>query len=353
MQTFGSDRVREGEGGQRILLSRIAKQGWTPRTPKSLTHSEFPGTAVLWGEEYFEVVDVDALPQGGIQYVLEPWLDQHTIRTADRYDEESEAARLAAYRATLTRVAKRKSMNVFAVFTGHLPGIVQAHLASDLGTSPVKLTMLSAIVLMVTCGPYVFYCFSLQFGGYPLPIPDWLFGLMAWWTGESFFRFNFAFAASRPIGSVEGLIGYGLFYAFAPKHADRISPFAKPKGSSTKAMQIDFAPPDVALQDALIMREALVTLLPPAEQLQISLRTGYDYTRKSTSTAIYIGIVALIGVISSWISMTHNRSFTAFISLIVAGWLVIEQGMRLAALRRGPAGSVLAVIARPFTRKLL
>src|SRR5215210_5779539 len=113
MQSFGSDRVRAGEGAQRILMSRIPKQGWTPRTPKTLTHSEFPGTAVLWGDEYFEVVDADALPQGGVRYILEPWLEQHTIRTADRYDQESEAARVAAHRATLTRVAKRKSVNVF------------------------------------------------------------------------------------------------------------------------------------------------------------------------------------------------------------------------------------------------
>ncbi|MEA2570221.1 MAG: hypothetical protein QOI24_2222 [Acidobacteriota bacterium] len=352
MQTFGSDRVREGDGEQLILSSRLSK-GWTPRTPKSLTHSEFPGTAVLWEEQFFEVVDIEHLPAGGVRYILEPWRDEHAMRTTDRYDAESEAARIEAHRAEVMRETKRKSTTLFGVFTGHLPGAVQEHLGRELGTSPVKLTMLSAIALFIISGPIVFYCFALLVGGRPLPIPYWLFALLSWWTAASLFRFNFAFASSRPLGSLEGYIGYGIFYALAPKSPDRISPFASERGSSTKAVRFDFAPPDVALQDALIMREPLVTLLPPAEQLQISLRTGYDYTRKSLSTAIYIIVIAGIGVVSSWISLRSGRGFSAFTSLIVAGWLVVEQIMRIASFRKGPAGSVLAFFVRPLTRKLL
>ncbi|HEX7678562.1 MAG TPA: hypothetical protein VF713_10590, partial [Thermoanaerobaculia bacterium] len=97
MQAYGSDRVRPGDGEQFVLLSRIPK-GWTPRAVKTLTSAEFPGTAVLWEERYFEVVDAEALPQGGVQYVLEPWLDMHVMRTTDRYDAESEAERLIEYR---------------------------------------------------------------------------------------------------------------------------------------------------------------------------------------------------------------------------------------------------------------
>jgi len=352
MQSYGSDRVRAGDGEQRILMSRRSKN-WTPRTPKSLTHSEFPGTAILWEEQYFEVVDVETLPQGGVRYTLEPWREEHAIRTTDRYDEESEAARTAAYRAELVRESKRKSTSAFGVITGHLPAAVQSHLGRELGTSPVKLTMISAFVPFVICGPIVFYCFALTFGGYPMPIPRWLFGILSWWTGVSLFRFNFAFASGNPIGSLEGYIGYGLFYLLAPKHPDRISPFASEKGASAKSVRFDLAPPDVELQDALIMREPLVTLLPPAEQEQIAARTGYDYMRKSRSTAIYILIVATIGVVSSWVTMRSGRSFTAFLSLLTALWLVIEQFMRLAAFRKGPAGSVLAILVRPMMRKLL
>ena len=352
MQTFGSDRVRPGDGEQLILSSRLSK-GWTPRTPKSLTHSEFPGTAVFWDEQFFEVVDVETLPAGGVRYLLEPWRDEHAMRTTDRYDAESEAARLAAHRAELVRQTKRKSTTLFGIFTGHLPHAVQEHLGRELGTNPTRLTMLSAAALFLCCGPAVIYCIGLNFGGYPLPIPFWFFLLLNWWTVQSLFRFNFAFASSRPIGSLEGYLGYGIFYALAPKRADRISPFAKEKGASTKSVRFDFAPPDVALQDALIMREALVTLLPPAEQMQIAARTGYDFTRKSKSTAIYIALVATVGVVSSWVSLRSGRSFSAFTSLLVAGWLVVEQFMRIASFHKGPAGSVLAFLARPLTRKLL
>jgi hypothetical protein len=197
------------------------------------------------------------------------------------------------------------------------------------------------------------YCLALQFGGHPLPIPGWLFSLTGWWTVESLVRFNGTFASGKPLGSLEGYIGYTIFWLLAPKRADRPSPFVVERGTSVKALRYDFAPPDVALQDALIMREPLVTLLPPAEQEQIAIRTGYDYTRKSTSTAIYILIVAVVGVISSWMTMRSGRSFTAFVSLLTALWLVIEQVMRLMAFRKGPAGSVLAFFARPITRKLL
>ena len=89
MQPYGADRVRTS-GGRVILHSRISK-GWTPRTPKTPTHAEFPGSAVLWDDEYFEVVAAELLPAGGVRYVLEPWRDNHTIRSFEHYSEESEA----------------------------------------------------------------------------------------------------------------------------------------------------------------------------------------------------------------------------------------------------------------------
>src|SRR5258706_9014327 len=76
MQAYGSDRVRSEDGERVVLLSRIPK-AWTPRAPKTLTTAEFPGTAVLWEERYFEVLSAEALPQGGVRYVLGPWQEMH------------------------------------------------------------------------------------------------------------------------------------------------------------------------------------------------------------------------------------------------------------------------------------
>src|SRR5204862_4742451 len=94
MQAYGSDRLREGDDGQLILLSRLPKNGWTPRVEKTLTTAEFPGTAVLWEEQFFEVVTADPLPQGGVRYVLPPWRAHHAMRLTARYDPETEAQRV-------------------------------------------------------------------------------------------------------------------------------------------------------------------------------------------------------------------------------------------------------------------
>src|SRR5215212_6577945 len=126
MRAFGSDRVRVADDGRVILASRIPK-GWHPRVAKTPTQAEHPGTAVLWDDEYYEVVEVSMPPQGACRYVLTPWRDEHAMRVTDRYDEESEAQRVAEHRAALAHETKRKAANALGVLTGHLPARVQEH----------------------------------------------------------------------------------------------------------------------------------------------------------------------------------------------------------------------------------
>ncbi|MEO8036046.1 MAG: hypothetical protein ABI837_16545, partial [Acidobacteriota bacterium] len=92
MQAFGADRVRAGNGEQRILFARRSK-GWLPRVPKTLTTAEYPGSAILWDERFFEVVTADPAPAGGVRYVLEPWPENHIIRVSEPYDAASEERR--------------------------------------------------------------------------------------------------------------------------------------------------------------------------------------------------------------------------------------------------------------------
>jgi len=144
MRAFGTDRVRAADDGRIFLSSRVPK-GWQPRVPKSLTHAEHPGTAVLWEEAYYEVVDVDPLPGGGYRYILMRWRDELVMRLTDRYDEESEALRVAEHRANRLRESKRKTANALALLTGHLPARVQEHLGRELGVLPHRLTLLSLL----------------------------------------------------------------------------------------------------------------------------------------------------------------------------------------------------------------
>jgi hypothetical protein len=340
MQAYGSDRVRPGDGEQYILMSRFPKQ-WTPRAAKTLTTAEFPGTAVLWEERYFEVVDAEGLPQGGVKYVLEPWREMHVMRTTDRYDAEREAERLLEWRAGFSRERKRRSANALALLTGHLPAAVQEELGRELGVLPRRLTLISAAGAYIAGVGLAMWCVSFLLEQSPIPLP--LFLATAYLLIETSLRLLVGWLIGRPMGSAIGLVAYIVYYFTIADRTRAISPFAEEKGMS---IAISATPADRAASDALLMRESLVTLLSPADQARVAERFGYDYKRQSRFIAAMILVFATLGIATS----IHNR---AVISLLLATVLAGEQLYRLAILGRRPAGSVLGILARPFVRKLL
>jgi hypothetical protein len=340
MQAYGSDRVRTGDGEQFVLLSRIPK-AWTPRAAKSLTTAEFPGTAVLWEERYFEVVDAEALPQGGVRYVLEPWREMHVMRTTDRYDAGREEERLVEYRAQLSRETKRKSASALAMLVGHLPAGVQEEIGREYGILPARLTLLSVLPIYAVVIGLVLWIVSGIMTATPRPLPAYI--LTGYLFIETSFRFMVAWLIGRPIGSAAGTLGYVLYYFTVANRARAGSPFVREKG--TKA-PIGEVPEERAVSDALMLREPLVTLLSPADQARVAERFGYDYRHQSSIIAAMILFFALLGVATS----VHRGGV---ISLLVAVAVGAEQVYRLVVLRRRPAGSILGIVARPFVRKLL
>jgi hypothetical protein len=337
MQAFGSDRVRQGEGEQIVLSSRLSK-GWTSRVGKTLTSAEFPGTAILWEERYFEVVSAEELKQGGVRYVLEPWRDHHTMRVTDRYDAESEAFRADEYRRSLRQESARKTANIAGVFTGSLPAIVQEHLARELGIMAARLTFISILGTWLIVGGIVLGCVSYVMRREPMPL--FLIAPAVYLSIENAIRFLIYWTQSRPIGSTIGWIFYAIFHFITGRGP---SPFGVEKGYAVK---ISAPPDDVAQRDAFAVRSAFVTLLTPEDQARVAARFEYDYRRESPAVAITILLVAAVGIVSSYMR-------GAAIALIVAAALAIEQIVRLAAFRRGPAASVLRFVVRPFVRKLL
>ena len=337
MQAFGSDRIRQGDGEQIVISSRLSK-GWTPRVEKTLTSAEFPGTAILWEERYFEVVSAEGLEQGGVRYVLEPWRDQNAMRVTDRYDAESEAVRIDEHRRTLRHESARKTANFAGIITGSLPAIVQEHLARELGIPAPRLTFISILATWVVIATTVLWCVSFTMREQPMPLV--LIVPVAYLGIENSIRFLINWTQARPIGSTLGWIGYALFHFITARGP---SPFAVEKGHAVKYSE---APDDVALRDSLAVREALVTLLTPEDQRRVAERYPYDYRKASRATALAILFFAAVGIVSSFIR--H-----AAVALIVAAALAFEQVVRLAALQRGPAASVLRFVARPFVRKLL
>jgi hypothetical protein len=336
MQAFGSDRVRR-DGEQVTLLSRLDK-GWTARVEKTYTSAEFPGTAVLWEEQYFEVVLAESMPQGGVRYLLEPWREHHAMRFTDRYDAQTEAERIEESRLQLQRQKARFSANVLALLTGHLPAIVQNQLGNELGILPVRLTFISVLGELAVIGGLVLLAVSFIMRREPIPLP--IIAIAIFFGIENTVRFFINWTQSRPIGSTLGFLFYLIFHLITGRGP---SPFAYEKGW---AVTITDAPAEVATRDAYATREAFVTLLTPADQARVAERYGYDYRHDSSKVAAMILIVAMVGMVSSYVR-------GALISLIVAALLATEQILRLITFRRGPAASVLRFLVRPFMRKLL
>jgi hypothetical protein len=346
MQPFGTDRVRPGEG-ERVFLSSRYSKGWNARVEKTLTTAQFPGTAVLWEERYFEVVVAETLPQGGVRYTLEPWLEQHAMRVVDRYDAEAEDERVAAWRKSIVREKQRKTVNAVAFLAGHLPVRVQEAMGSELGIIPLRMTYLSLLTELAIVAAILFDI--VRRVSAEEAIPNWEVILFAFFFIEMGIRYMFAFTQARPIGSTIGLIVYLIVYAGRGK---REMPNAL-VGEKGLGLYIREEEEDTKLRDAFLIREPLITLLSPADQERVAQRFHYDYRRQSANVAVIFLIFSVAGVITSLHTLRAHSSLSALISLLCAAGLALEQLFRLASFRRGPTGSILGVLARPFARKLL
>lgn len=349
MEAYGTDRVRPGKGDQYILFCRRPK-GWLARVPKTHTRALHPGTAVVWEERIFEVVIAEEGPGGSVRYVLEPWRDEHIIRVSESYDEASEAQRETAFTAAAGREKKRKFANLAGIFTGLLPAVVQEELASDLGLLPAKLTSLSLLLPLayIVWVAQVMVRDLLDPAGKTLPLA---LGLSAgYFFVESGIRLYVVWFNRRPIASAPGFFGYLLYYLLIGRARGAISPFTVPKGEK---LFITTPPDDVALRDAYTIREPFLTLLSPEEQKALQERFGFNYRTHAFLVAWVLLAFAVAGVVSSVVSLQNGLRLGPIASLIVAILVSGEQATRLSALQKGPAGSFLAVVVRPFTRKLL
>jgi hypothetical protein len=343
----GSDRLRTA-GGKLLLHSALPK-GWTPRTAKTLTHAEFPGTAVLWDEQYFEVIAADAQTDG-VLYVLTPWRDEHTIRTSEPYDDQSESRLVAEADAAKSRQKRTLAARLSGLLLGHLPAVVQNHIGNELGVTPSRMTLLSTIIGPLLLGTCVWKFTTTALALQPARVPLWAWLVSVAMMADSAIRFLVSFSHDRAIGSLPGILVYVLIWLVTPKRFGLVSPFASERGTAVFTL----APPDdVATHDAIEMRGPMLSLLAPAEQTSLATRYGFDYRRHAFPLTWTILAGSAIGAVTSAVKVADSRSVSAFVSLVVAGLLAIEQLRRLHSLQRGPAGSILGHLVRPFVRRFL
>lgn len=340
----GSDRARVA-GDKIILFSRIAK-GWTPRVPRSNTHSEHPGTAVLWDERYYEVLNADVMQGGGIRYVLAAWRDDMVFRDFQTYDDASEARIVADWNAAMQQRTRGKLAWLSGIILGHLPAPIQNRIANEYGVSAPRMTVLSTIPSLVLFGICVWLYAGAQLKMEASPVPLWVWIIAVYSLVESAMRYQVYMSQSRPMGSLPGTIVYAMLSILAPQRF----PWPRERGAEVFTLAPD---EDIVRLDAVRMRMPLFTLLSPAEQHRLAQRYDFDYREHAYPPAYILLSGALVGVASLIPRVRAGGGISAWLSLAFAGVLVIEQVARLATFSRRPAGSVLAPVVRLFVRRYL
>lgn len=309
------------------------------------TAAEHPGTAIECGDALFEVVAVDPLPNG-VRYTLAPWNDAHTIRELDRYDEDSERQRSEARVAEQQRVHRANALTLGVVFAGLLPGYVQEELENEYGVGALKMSFLSAAAFLAAgIAGVAAIAVPMRMGHEP-PIPQGLLPLFYLFLVQSMLRLAVVVFGKRPIGTIEGTLAYLVYCLFGGKAAP-----ARKGESALRRRPSAIVDPDeaTARRDQLRMAEPLIALLPEGDQLRVEQRHEIDLAQTARFGAAALLIFAAVGVRLSW---PPFRSFSEFLSLVVAAYMLLEQAVRLFRLASGRRmGSVLGFFVRPLVRK--
>jgi hypothetical protein len=343
-RAFGQDRLEAGEGGEIWLICPVPK-AWLPRRNRTPTTAEFPGTAVAWEGGVFEVLRCEPQPDGAVRYGLGPWPEGHAIRRMERYDEESEAARVAEQDDRRSRLRHRWLSILLAPLAGLLPGDVQMRMEFEFGAPALAMTISSAFSLAVI-GLLGLIEHLLARAGDGLGLPAYLappFSLAAYLAIESALRLGSAIAAREPMGSLPVVVAYAAW-----KEARAPEPAAPGLAAPGADAERD-------AQDRFRMLEPTLSLLAAGEQERIASRFPFDPIRWGKITA---GVLLFVGggnALVSFLDLAVGRFGAADAAWLAAGGLLaLEQLWRWRRLASGtPAGSVLGALVRPLARPLL
>jgi len=355
MTAFGTDRAETAPDGGVWLICREPK-GWHPRRGRSHTSSEYPGTAIRWETELFEVVEAHSHPDGSVRYRLETWPDRHAVRSIQTYDAASEAGRSFVQANRRGSIALRRLAILLSPLLGHLPGPVQEHMESEFGAPALMMTIVSALPLFALGSVSGLFSLVAMVGGALSSGPPGLrditssiprllpFPIAIYLVFESGIRLGAAFLQARPIGSVPGTLLYAIYGAFRGG-----------AGVATLSSRGSPATPERALYDRFRMVEPLLALLPPEEQAVFERRFDMDVLRWGKVTAVLLLIIGGTNVFTSLLLLAAGGGGLGDWLWLLAGMgITIEQIGRLRRISSGqPAGSFLGLLVRPLGRKLL
>jgi hypothetical protein len=348
LPAFGEDRVERGPGEEAALLCPVSKPSWTPRREKTLTTAAYPGTAVEWNGQIFEVRRAQPLPEGGMRYVLAPWDEGHAIRRLERYDAESERGRSDTRNDLASRVRRRRASILLAPLAGFLPGNVQKEMESEFGAPAIAMTIASALPLAVIGFLGLLDRLLGMFGGpgAGLGFPVWLappYFIALYLFGESALRLGSAIAMEEPMGSFPVVVCYAAW-------REAREPRLPPPGADVSAERRGRD-----ASDRFRMLEPLLALLSAAEQETLTRRFGFEPVRWGRITAAILLVLSGTNFLVAIMNLSAGTlRFADGLWLLAGGALTGEQirRLRLLAAKR-PAGSLLAFLVRPLAKPLL
>ena len=210
MVPFGGDRLDATSDGESPVLVCRFRKDWVARKAATRTSPEHPGTAVVWDDRIFEVVESSTRADGTTRYRLAPWPENHVMRTTSPYDRESELAR-SREREREARVERQARLAaLMAPLTGLLPARVQEELERSLGVSAARMTIISAFPLFLAGAAATVFLLVSMFGGVVGIGEGWLLAGL-YFLIESSVRLSRSFGAGEPCGSVVGLVAWAVW----------------------------------------------------------------------------------------------------------------------------------------------
>jgi len=147
---FVPDRVVSAARGDPVdvwIYSVLPKEGWVPHSPGDFTHAEYPGSAVKYGSQVYELVRVEETARDGyqIRYGLRTWNPQFAIRHLVDYTLETQRE-AAAIQWEVEKVARLRNLILWlAPFAGFAPDPMQRAWAEKTGLSMGWISVGSAV----------------------------------------------------------------------------------------------------------------------------------------------------------------------------------------------------------------
>lgn len=198
------------------IESPVQKPGWQARQMSGPQNLLFPGSTIAFEDKIFEIARMESRtgPVPGVRYFLRLWEDRFPIRVQFHYTKE-DCERLASL------LRERKQANkinitilLLAPLFGLLPGEDQSRLEKEYGVPALRLTLLSALPLLIVGGAGLVSLLVAAYSrGYETSIPG---NLPLQLTGcyfflESVVRLHSCMVQEEPMGTLPVFFVIGTY----------------------------------------------------------------------------------------------------------------------------------------------